>query len=68
MTQVRLEQIESKIAHLEHSNAQLSGEILHLSRVIDELRAALTALAARLESAKSDDSPWTSQDERPPHY
>ena len=68
MTQARLEQIESKIAHLEHSNAQLSEEVLHLSRVIDELRAALTALTARLADSKTDDVPWTSQDERPPHY
>ncbi len=68
MTQARLEQIESKIAYLEHSNAQLSEEVLHLSRVIEELRAALASLTARLEASKSDDVPWASQEERPPHY
>ena len=68
MMQARLEQIESKIAFLEHTNAQLSEEILHQARVIDELRAALAALTARLEASKSDDAPWSSQDERPPHY
>jgi uncharacterized coiled-coil protein SlyX len=68
MTQARLEQIESKIAFLEHTTAQLSEEILHQSRLIDELRAAVTALSARLEASKSDGAPWSSQDERPPHY
>jgi uncharacterized coiled-coil protein SlyX len=68
MTQARLEQIESKIAFLEHTNAQLSEEVLHLSRVIDELRAALAALTARLEASKSEEVSWTSQEERPPHY
>lgn len=68
MTQAQLEQIESKIAYLEHANAQLSEEVLHLARVVDEFRAALAALTARLEASKSDDVPWTSLDERPPHY
>ena len=68
MTQAQLEQIESKIAYLEHNNAQLSEEVLHLARVVGELRAAVAALTARLEASKADELPATYQDERPPHY
>ncbi len=68
MSVARLENLESKIAFLERANSELSDELLHQQRVIEELRAALGALTARLETARSDDAPWTSQDERPPHY
>ena len=68
MAQSQLEHIESKIAFLEHANAELSDEVLHLKRLLEEMRAAIAALAARLEAAKSDGAPWATEDERPPHY
>lgn len=67
MTQ-RLEQIESKIAFLEKANAELSDEVLHQQRIIEELRKTVAALAARVEAAKGEAPSWSVEDERPPHY
>jgi uncharacterized coiled-coil protein SlyX len=64
----RLEQIETKIAYLEHANAQLSEVVLLQERDIENLRAQLSALCLRLDAAKGGESPWTPEEERPPHY
>jgi uncharacterized coiled-coil protein SlyX len=65
----RLESLESKIAFLEQANAQLSDELLHQRRQVEQLRIEVEALAARLRAAASDDAPqWSVEDERPPHY
>jgi SlyX protein len=64
----RLEQIETKIAYLEHANAQLSEVVLLQERDIDALRNQIAALQSRLDAGKGGDSPWTVDDERPPHY
>jgi uncharacterized coiled-coil protein SlyX len=64
----RLERIETKIAYLEHANAQLSDVLLLQERDIEMLRTQLSELSSRLESAKGAVSPWTAEDERPPHY
>jgi uncharacterized coiled-coil protein SlyX len=68
MMGARLEQIESKIAHLENANAELSAELIHQQRVIAELRSTLAALTERLEARKGDATQWSSAEERPPHY
>jgi uncharacterized coiled-coil protein SlyX len=64
----RLEQIETKIAYLEHANAQLSEVVLLQERDIEMLRTQLCALRSRLDAARGAESPWTVEDERPPHY
>ena len=64
----RLEQIETKIAFLEHANSQLSEVVLLQERDIDWLKAQISALRSRLDGAKGGESPWTAEDERPPHY
>ena len=64
----RLEQIETKIAYLEHANAQLSEVLLLQERDIDALRNQLAVLQSRLDAGKGGESPWTVDDERPPHY
>lgn len=64
----RLEQIETKIAYLEHANAQLSEVVLLQERDIEALRNQVSALRSRLDAGKGGESPWTAEDERPPHY
>jgi uncharacterized coiled-coil protein SlyX len=64
----RLESLESKIAFLEQANAQLSDELLHQRRQVEQLRMEVEALAARLRAAASDAPQWSVEDERPPHY
>jgi SlyX protein len=64
-----LEQVETKIAFLEHANAELSDVVTRQQRDIDGLRDQIAALAARIQALReSDDSPRTAEDERPPHY
>jgi SlyX protein len=64
-----LEQVETKIAFLEHANAELSDVVTRQQRDIDGLRDQIAALAARVQALReSDDVPRTAEDERPPHY
>ena len=64
-----LEQVETKIAFLEHANAELSDVVARQQRDIDALRDQVAALAARIEALRdSDAAPRTAEDERPPHY
>jgi uncharacterized coiled-coil protein SlyX len=64
----RLDAVESKIAFLEQANAQLSDELLHQRRLVEQLRQQLEALSARLQAAASEPAEWRVEDERPPHY
>jgi uncharacterized coiled-coil protein SlyX len=64
-----LEEVETKIAFLEHANAGLSDVVTRQQRDIDALRDQITALARRLEALReSDAASRTPEDERPPHY
>jgi SlyX protein len=63
-----LEQIELKIAFLERSNTELSDVVYRQQQEIEALRAHLTALAARLDAGQPDQTQYTPEDERPPHY
>jgi SlyX protein len=64
-----LEQLETKIAFLEHANAELSDVVTRQQRDIDALRDQMAALAARIQALReSDATPRTAEDERPPHY
>jgi len=63
-----LEQIETKIAFLEHANAQLSDVVARQQRDIDALREQVAALTARVLALRESATPATAEDERPPHY
>ncbi len=64
-----LEQVQTKIAFLEHANAELSDVVTRQQRDIDTLRDQIAALAARIEALReSDATPRTVEEERPPHY
>ena len=68
MTPETLEQIETKIAFLERANAELSDVVYRQKQELDELRARLAGLAARLDSAQSEGQSYSLEEERPPHY
>ncbi|MEJ0037499.1 MAG: SlyX family protein [Gammaproteobacteria bacterium] len=69
MTPEALERIETKIAYLEGANAELSDVVYRQRKEIDELKARLSALTARLDSPPADGGrPYTLEEEKPPHY
>lgn len=69
MSTEALEQLETKMAFLDHANAVLSDIVSRQQRDIDTLRDQLAALAALVQAARdSDATPRSSDDERPPHY
>jgi uncharacterized coiled-coil protein SlyX len=69
MSNEALEQLETKLAFLDHANAVLSEVVTRQQRDIDALRARVEALAALVQSSHdSDAAPRTPADERPPHY
>jgi SlyX protein len=64
-----LEQLEIKMAFLEHANSELSDVVVRQQRDIDTLREQIAALAARFQALReSDATPRSAEDERPPHY
>ncbi len=64
-----LEQVEIKIAFLEHANADLSDVVTRQQRDIAALRDQIAALAARIQALRESDATLpTLEDERPPHY
>ena len=68
MNDKTLEQIETKIAFLERTSAELSDVVFRQHRDIENLRAQLVALAARVEATQSHTDVRTPEQERPPHY
>ena len=62
-----LEQVQSKIAHLERSMGELSDVVFRQHREIQALTAQLKILKERLDGASSDES-RAGIEERPPHY
>jgi SlyX protein len=60
-----LERVESKIAYLERSVAELSDVVFRQHREIQALEAKLKALKERVEDTAAD---RTTAQERPPHY
>jgi len=64
----RLDQIEVRIAFLEQANTQLSDTVYQQQQELKALRARLDGLMQRLETAQSQPTAWTAEDEKPPHY
>jgi uncharacterized coiled-coil protein SlyX len=63
-----LEQIQTKIAFLERTSAELSDVLFRQHRELQALEAKLKAITDRLSGAQSEDSPRPPEQERPPHY
>jgi uncharacterized coiled-coil protein SlyX len=68
MNSEAIEQIETKIAFLENANVELSDVVYRQQQEIRALRAAVDALAQRMEAAQAPETVRTPEEERPPHY
>jgi SlyX protein len=68
MTPETLERIESKIAFLERANNELSDVVFRQRQEIDALQAQLARLATRLDSAQPEQTAYSLEEEKPPHY
>ena len=65
----RIEQLEIKIAYLEQANAQISDEMFVQRQQIEALRMQLAALTGRLDAAaQTPPTPYSAEEEKPPHY
>jgi len=68
MNTENLERIELKIAFLEHANSELSDVVYRQQQEIESLRAQLAALIARFDTTQAEQTAYTPEQERPPHY
>lgn len=63
-----VERIELRITYLERANNDLSEVVYRQQQEIDALRAQVAALSGKMESALSEQTLYTAEQERPPHY
>jgi SlyX protein len=63
-----IERIDLRIAYLERANNDLSEVVYRQQQEIDTLRAQIAALSGKMESAVSEQTIYTAEQERPPHY
>jgi uncharacterized coiled-coil protein SlyX len=63
-----LERVELKIAFLERANSELGDVVYRQQQEIESLRAQLAALLARLDATQAEQTTYTPEQERPPHY
>lgn len=63
-----IERIELKIAYLERANNDLSEVVYRQQQEIDALRAELAVLNGKMETAMTEQTVYTAEQERPPHY
>ncbi len=68
MNEELVEQLQTKIAFLEHANASLSEVLYRQQREIHDLAAQVAALARRVHAAQSEERLRSAEEERPPHY
>jgi SlyX protein len=68
MNEDMVERLELKIAFLERASTELSDVVYAQQRQIDALQASLAQLASQMEARLSEDRPYTSEEEKPPHY
>ena len=64
----RFERVEVRMAFLEQANAELSDVVYRLRQELEALRAELVTLTQRWEAAQSTPTPYTAEQEKPPHY
>jgi SlyX protein len=63
-----LEQIQTKIAYLEHANSELSDVVSRQDRELRALHAQVAVLFERVRSLQTPDRVRGPDEERPPHY
>lgn len=63
-----VESIELKIAYLERANNDLSEVVYRQQQQIDALRVELATLTGKMEAAMTEQTAYTPEQERPPHY
>ncbi len=63
----RIEQLEFKVAFLEEANAQLGDTVYQQKLQIDALRAQLDGFMSRVQAAQ-EQTMYTAEQEKPPHY
>jgi uncharacterized coiled-coil protein SlyX len=68
MSEDTIERIELKIAYLERANHELSEVVYRQQLELDTLRAQLTVLSGKMAAALSEQTVYSAEQERPPHY
>ena len=63
-----IERVELKIAYLERANNDLSEVVYRQQQQIDALRAELAALNGKMEATVAEQTMYTPEQEKPPHY
>jgi uncharacterized coiled-coil protein SlyX len=63
-----IERIELKIAYLERANNDLSEVVYRQQQEIDSLRAELRVLNGKMAAAMTEQTVYTAEEEKPPHY
>ena len=63
-----VERIELRITYLERANNDLSEVVYRQQQEIDALRAELAVVSGKLQSAMTEQTAYTPEQERPPHY
>jgi len=68
MNEEAVEKIESRISYLERANEELSAVVVRQEREIEAMKAQLKALASRVAAGNSEQTQYSLEQERPPHY
>lgn len=68
MTEDRLIDIESKLAHQEHTLIELNAVITNQQKIIMKLERLCDSLADKLQSIGDALDDQVPKDEKPPHY
>jgi uncharacterized coiled-coil protein SlyX len=68
MSEDTIERIELKIAYLERANHELSEVVYRQQLELDALRAQLSVLSGKMAAALSEQTVYSAEQERPPHY
>jgi uncharacterized coiled-coil protein SlyX len=63
----RIEQLEFKVAFLEEANAQLGDTVYQQQLQIEALREQLNGFMSRVTAAQ-EQTTYTAEQEKPPHY
>ena len=63
-----IERIELKIAYLERANNDLSEVVYRQQQQIDALRAELAVMNGKMEAAMTEQTVYSLEQEKPPHY
>ena len=63
-----IERLEIKLAFLERTTNELSDVIYKQQQDIVALNDKVAALAVRFDSLRTAETPYTAEDENPPHY